>query len=133
MPLIGTIASLWRYPVKSMRGEERDEIFLGYAGVYGDRLYAFCSSANRVGFPFLSANEKNALLQYQPRFRHPEKSVAPPNLAEAEAIAPGATPLHGDSADLMVDVETPDGRAACDRRSCVNRSASRGFNSRALP
>ena len=41
MPIIGTVDSLWRYPVKSMRGEEMEEMFAGYAGVYGDRLFAF--------------------------------------------------------------------------------------------
>ena len=41
MNIVGTVESLWRYPVKSMRGEELIEIFAGYAGVYGDRLFAF--------------------------------------------------------------------------------------------
>ena len=49
MSIIGTVESLWRYPVKSMRGEELDELFAGYAGVYGDRLFAFESSASRKG------------------------------------------------------------------------------------
>ena len=44
MELIGTVESLWRYPVKSMRGEELQEAFVGFAGVYGDRLYAFRNS-----------------------------------------------------------------------------------------
>ncbi|MEO5722067.1 MAG: MOSC domain-containing protein [Chthoniobacterales bacterium] len=110
MSKIGTIESVWRYPVKSMRGEERDEIFVGFAGVYGDRLFAFRSSANRVGFPFLNAGEQRALFRCQPRFRHPEKSVAPYNLAEAERISPGATPLYPDPADLMIDIETPHGQ-----------------------
>ena len=34
MNMVGTVESLWRYPVKSMRGEELDEIFAGYSGVY---------------------------------------------------------------------------------------------------
>lgn len=110
MSKIGTVESVWRYPVKSMLGEELDEIFVGFAGVYGDRLFAFRSSANRVGFPFLSASEQRPLLHCRPRFRCPEKSIAPPNLAEAQRIAPGATPLHADPADLMLDVKTPDGR-----------------------
>jgi hypothetical protein len=36
MELIGTVESLWRYPVKSMRGEELQEAFVGFPGVYGD-------------------------------------------------------------------------------------------------
>jgi uncharacterized protein len=51
MPLIGKVDSLWRYPVKSMRGEEMDELFVGYAGVFGDRLFAFVSDASPKGFP----------------------------------------------------------------------------------
>ncbi len=50
MPIVGTVESLWRYPVKSMRGEELNEMFAGYAGVYGDRLFAFnakCCDTNR--------------------------------------------------------------------------------------
>src|SRR5262249_25747245 len=43
MSIVGTVESLWRYPVKSMRGEELNELFAGYAGVYGDRLFAFKS------------------------------------------------------------------------------------------
>ena len=41
MSIIGKVDSLWRYPVKSMRGQELDESFIGYSGVYGDRLFAF--------------------------------------------------------------------------------------------
>ena len=41
MRVVGKIQSLWRYPVKSMRGEELPEAFAGFPGIYGDRLYAF--------------------------------------------------------------------------------------------
>ncbi len=41
MAVIGKIESLWRYPVKSMHGEELDEAFVGFAGIYGDRMFAF--------------------------------------------------------------------------------------------
>ena len=37
---IGTIRALWRYPVKSMLGEELDVVELGEGGVVGDRAYA---------------------------------------------------------------------------------------------
>jgi uncharacterized protein YcbX len=46
MSAVGKVDSLWRYPVKSMRGEELEEAFLGFSGVYGDRLFAFRSSAS---------------------------------------------------------------------------------------
>ncbi len=41
MSTIATLDSLWRYPIKSMRGEELNEAFVGFSGIYGDRLFAF--------------------------------------------------------------------------------------------
>ncbi len=109
MGIVGHVESLWRYPVKSMRGEELAEAFIGFAGVYGDRLYAFKSSTRPAGFPYLTGREQEAMLLYRPRFRHPDQAAKPPNLAAAEAIAPGITPLPGDPAALAVEVETPAG------------------------
>jgi MOSC domain-containing protein len=37
---VGTIQALWRYPVKSMQGEELDVVDLRDGGVVGDRAYA---------------------------------------------------------------------------------------------
>src|SRR5919197_554515 len=109
MKAVGKIESLWRYPVKSMRGEELQEAFVGFPGVYGDRLYAFRSSAAPKGFPYLTGREQEVLLLYRPRFRHPERATKPGNLAEAEAIEPGLTPVYAESSDFTVDVETPAG------------------------
>jgi len=106
---IGTVDSLWRYPVKSMRGEELDKAFVGFSGIYGDRIFAFRSSASPKGFPYLTAREQRKLLRYRPRFRYPDKAERPINLAEAESIAPGLNPVSADTPDLMVDVEAPTG------------------------
>jgi uncharacterized protein YcbX len=109
MSVVGKVDSLWRYPVKSMRGEELEEAFVGFAGVYGDRLFAFRSSTRPKGFPFLTGREQEQMLLYRPRFRHPDRAARPANLTEAESIAPGITPLFADPAELAVDVETPSG------------------------
>src|SRR5438874_5288015 len=108
MSVIGKVDSLWRYLVKSMRGEELDEAFAGFAGIYGDRLFAFKSSASPKGFPYLTAREQNRLLQYRPHFRYPEKAAQPINLTEAESM--GANPISADPSELMIDVETPNGK-----------------------
>ena len=109
MSVIGHVDSLWRYPVKSMRGEELEEAFVGFSGVYGDRLFAFRSTARPKGFPYLTGREQEELLLYRPRFRDPQQAAKPPNLAEAETIAPGLNPVFADPADLAVEVETPSG------------------------
>ncbi len=109
MSIVGKVESLWRYPVKSMRGEEMDELFAGYAGVYGDRLFAFESSTNAKGFPFFTGRDQRQMIRYRARFRNPEKAARPINLNEAEKH--NANPISADVSELMIDVETPDGKA----------------------
>jgi len=106
--IIGTVESLWRYPVKSMRGEELDELFAGYAGVYGDRLFAFETSANAKGFPFFTGRDQRQMIRYLARFRNPEKAARPVNVSEAAKH--NANPISADASELMVDGETPDGK-----------------------
>src|SRR5262249_39708275 len=108
MSMVGKVDSLWRYPVKSMRGEELDEAFAGFSGIYGDRLFAFRSSAGPKGFPYFTAREQQRLIRYRPHFRYPDKAARPVNLTEAESM--GANPISANPSELMVDVETPDGR-----------------------
>ena len=108
MGLIGKVESLWRYPVKSMRGEELDEMFAGYAGVYGDRVFAFTSSLSPKGFPFFTGRDQRQMIRYHARFRNPEKAARPINLAEAESS--GANPISANASELMIEVETPDGK-----------------------
>jgi uncharacterized protein YcbX len=38
--LVGTIAELWRYPIKSMLGEQRSSLLVTELGVLGDRAWA---------------------------------------------------------------------------------------------
>jgi hypothetical protein len=93
--VVGRIESLWRYPVKSMRGEELREAFLTAKGVYGDRRYAFLSTGARKDFPYFTAREQHHMLLHRVRYLHPEKMVRP----EGElSLAEGA-----------IEVETPKG------------------------
>jgi hypothetical protein len=93
-----------------MRGEEMDEMFAGYAGVYGDRLFAFESSAASKGFPFFTGREQRQMIRYRPRFRNPEKAARPVNLSEAEKLSPNINPISADASELMIDVDTPNGK-----------------------
>jgi len=103
--MIGKIESVWRYPVKSMRGEAMKEVFVGYSGLIGDRVYAIHSDAKAARFPWFTARNHADLLRYTARFRDHEATIGPanpeaahPNLPETEAFT--------------VDVETPDGLIA---------------------
>jgi uncharacterized protein len=121
MSSIGVVESLWRYPVKSMRGEEMEEIFVGYGGVYGDRLFAFQSSIGSTGFPFFTGRDKRQMIRYQPRFREPKKAAHPVNWTEAEKLGSGVNPISATATELMIDVEAPHGRTfAIDDPALIN-------------
>jgi len=92
-----------------MSGEALPEAFMGFSGFYGDRCYAFRNSAARKGFPYLNANVQQTMLLCHPQFRHAERAAKPPNLTEANSIAPGATPANAEPDDLILDVVTPSG------------------------
>ncbi len=107
--VIGSIEGLYRYPVKSMRGEQLDEAFIGYSGVYGDRIYAFKSPAAPAFFPYFTGRDKQEMLLYTPRFRHPENARQPHSWLEAEAYSIGIAPTYASEQELFVEVETPQG------------------------
>jgi uncharacterized protein YcbX len=81
MQIVGRVESLWRYPVKSLGGGRAEEVFLGFAGVYGDRIYAFAIDAAPAGFPFLTGRNRPEMLLYQAFYRYPDLAWLPPNLA----------------------------------------------------
>jgi MOSC domain-containing protein len=133
MSVVGRVESVWRYPVKSMRGEQLPEIFAGFSGVWGDRLFAFKSSATPVGFPYLTGREAHEMLLYRPHFRHPEKAAKPANLAEAEELSPILNPVAADPADLALDVETPSGEVlAIDDPGLLRQLAARAGDDHSL-
>ena len=44
---VGTLRALWRFPVKSMLGEELEAVDLSVGGIIGDRAYAIRPAPNR--------------------------------------------------------------------------------------
>ena len=44
--VVGSIVSLWRYPVKSMMGEELNAAEVTKRGILGDRAYALIDSSD---------------------------------------------------------------------------------------
>ena len=47
--MVGSVSSLWRYPVKSMLGEACAELAIEPRGVAGDRLYALVDADGKLG------------------------------------------------------------------------------------
>ena len=49
MNRVGTVETLWRYPVKSMAGERLDQAPVDARGILGDRLYAVRDPDGKLG------------------------------------------------------------------------------------
>lgn len=63
---VGEVEALFRYPVKSMRGEPLQVADLGWHGLEGDRRLAFRRIDDRSGFPWLSASKLPELILFAP-------------------------------------------------------------------
>lgn len=64
--MIGYIDAIYRYPVKSMRGERLESASLGWHGLDGDRRFALRRTGARSDFPWLSASQLPGLVRFTP-------------------------------------------------------------------
>jgi uncharacterized protein len=69
--IVGHVAQLNRYPVKSMAGERLMLAEVDWQGIEGDRQYAFVRSANGTRFPWLTAREVPAMVLHKASFADP--------------------------------------------------------------
>jgi uncharacterized protein YcbX len=69
--LLGFVKQIFRYPVKSMAGEELAAAELGWHGLDGDRRFAFRRLGDMSGFPWLTAGKLPGLLSYRPAYPTP--------------------------------------------------------------
>ncbi|MGA2846197.1 MAG: MOSC N-terminal beta barrel domain-containing protein, partial [Candidatus Acidiferrales bacterium] len=93
MERIGQLSILRRYPVKSMAGEDLEEARVGFAGMIGDRVFAFIDNRNRSDFPWMTGRQGPELILFRPRF------LDPPAIEEE----------NPDAARYAVEVTTPEG------------------------
>ena len=77
MTIVGRVAGLWRYPVKSMAPEQLDCAEVSWHGLAGDRRWAFIRDGQeRSGFPWLTIRGLPELVHYRPRFAEPGRPDA---------------------------------------------------------
>jgi len=83
--LVGTVARLWRYPVKSMAAEALTTVSVSWAGMAGDRRWALVRPASGSnGFPWHTIRENPAMWTYVPRLLDPDR----PDKSAIEVRAP---------------------------------------------
>ncbi|MCI0621775.1 MAG: MOSC domain-containing protein [Acidobacteria bacterium] len=103
---IGAVVSLWRYPVKSMMGEEQSTAQLSNHGLVGDRAYALVDSSDGK-----VATAKN-----------PRKW---PNLFAFQAAL--VEPLGSDAPLPPVRITLPDGTLVSSEKSDSNQALSKAL------
>ncbi len=70
---IGKIDSVWRYPVKGMRGEEIPHIYTAYTGLMGDRIYGVVAADGDPGHPWHTGRDQEEFLLYKASYQSSEE------------------------------------------------------------
>ena len=105
---VGRVVGLWRYPVKSMAGEELMEVEVSWHGLAGDRRWAFIRDGMvRSGFPWLTLRERGDMSRYLPSLvepARPDKSaviVGTPSGITCDVADPALAAELGDGVRLI--------------------------------
>lgn len=104
---VGRVCAIYRYPVKSMAGEELQGARLGWHGVAGDRRFAFLREEDHSGLPWLSARDTPALLGYGASYEKDEGV----DRGKAIVVTPTAKQLPVGSDGLREEIEHLSGDA----------------------
>src|SRR5215207_8514935 len=75
---VGTVAALYRFPVKSMGGEALEQASLYWHGLEGDRRQVFVKTGDLSSFPWLTARDVPELVHYAAYLTDPSKTRSSP-------------------------------------------------------
>ena len=73
---VGAVVSLWRYPVKSMMGEELNAAEVREHGLFGDRAYALLDSSDGKVASAKNPRKWPSLFAFRAAFIEPSGSSA---------------------------------------------------------
>ncbi|MGR8946716.1 MAG: MOSC domain-containing protein [Gammaproteobacteria bacterium] len=106
---LGNVESIWRYPVKGMRGEELPYVYTAFSGLMGDRVYGVIANDGIAGFPWHTGRDQEEFVLYNAKYKSGEELLIPKDLDAFEDLSPGVNPIYPDAEAFKVDVETPHG------------------------
>lgn len=105
---IGNVAALWRYPVKSLGGEQVDRVEIGPRGLHGDRLWAVRDLERDVT---ATARRIPALLTATARYTSAvAPDAGPGNAPEVEITFPDGTVMSSNDAGVHSKLSEVAGR-----------------------
>ena len=94
---IGSVASLFRYPVKSMAGEQIKETVITKKGLLGDRSYALIDSATKKVVSAKNPRKwKNIFMYYAKYINEPSEN----NITEVEITFPNKSTIQSTQDDI---------------------------------
>lgn len=95
---VGSVASLWQYPVKSMMGEELNATEVTERGLFGDRAYALVDSSDGKAATAKNPRKWPRLFDYRATFIEPARPVA--KVPPVRIVLPDGTTVTSDQGDL---------------------------------
>src|SRR2546422_9891801 len=95
---IGSVASLWRYPVKSMMGEELNATEVTERGLLGDRAYALVDNSDGKVATAKNPRKSPNLFDFRATFIEPPRISA--NAPPVRIILPDDTIATRQQSDL---------------------------------
>src|SRR5204863_1601630 len=104
---LGSVVSLWRYPVKSMMGEELNATEVTERGLFGDRAYALVDSSDGKVATAKNPKKWPTLFDFRATF------IEPPR------ISTNVSPVR---------ITLPDGTMATSQQSDLNHILSKALN-----
>jgi uncharacterized protein len=94
----GSVASLWRYPIKSMQGEELTATDVTERGLLGDRAYALVDSADGKAATAKNPKKWPTLFGFRATFIEPPRPDA--SVPPVRITLPDGTTVTSQQADL---------------------------------
>src|SRR6266567_4863004 len=95
---LGSVVSLWRYPVKSMMGEELNATEVTEHGLLGDRAYALVDSSDGKAATAKNPRKWPRLFDFRATFIEPPRPAA--EVPPVRIALPDGTPATSNQGDL---------------------------------
>jgi uncharacterized protein YcbX len=95
---LGAVSSLWRYPVKSMSGEELNATEVTELGLLGDRAYALVDSSDGKAATAKNPRKWPHLFDFRATFIEPPRPGA--QVPPVQITLPDGTTVASDQPDL---------------------------------
>jgi uncharacterized protein YcbX len=121
----GRLAAIWRYPVKSMIGEQTPDADVGMLGIAGDRAYALIDRETGKVASAKNPRRWPNLFEFRAVFREPPSESRP--RAAVQITFPDGTIADTDAPDIEARLAAAVGKPVRLARSPVDGASAEGY------